>query len=126
MRLIAIHHRSEGETIRTALITAWHTYVVYDGIAKLRGIGLALMLPVPTFFKYYDACTAELRRGMRFPRVMWRIGFLRGEKRKPMFSFMSGMQPVGRQVIIATRTEIEDGLYPVRTTTKGEANVQAN
>ena len=124
--LIAIHHKAEGERIRIALLTIYWTRIVYDGISKLRGVGIVLMLPIPTFFKYTDMCTLALMRGMRLPRARFYLGFIRGEKRKPTFGANTWLQPVLRQKLIATLEQIQDGEYPVRTTTKGEADVREN
>ena len=122
--LIAIHHKGEGEEIRKALLTVFWTRTERDDISYLRAIGMVMTLPIPTFFKYEDFCTARLMQGMRLPRIGFRIS--RMHNRKPRFDACAWLQPVLSQKLIATREQIEDGIYPVRTTTKGESDVREN
>lgn len=121
--LIAIHRKADGEVIHPALLTIWWTRLL-PGISPLSGIGAAVMLPFPTFFKYRDLYRGALMQGMRLPTVALLLSFTRGDKRKWVFKAGTWMRHVGQQKTIATREEIEDGLYP--PTKEGAPDVQAN
>jgi hypothetical protein len=126
MQLISIRHRAEGEMIAIALIAIWYMRVAYDGVDRLRCLGIAIALPAPTFFKYWDLCTGALMRGVRIPVAAFKVDFIRGDKRNRAYRMSAWLRPVGHQTLVATREQIEDGLYPVSSTTKGEANVSAD
>lgn len=131
MRLISISHRAEGERVDGgrlgALLNIWWTYAGYQGVKLLRGVGVSITLPLPTFFKYRDTYMGgNLMSGMRFPTLAFAMWFVRGDKRNRQYRAVAWMRPVRQQKLIATQQDIEDGLYPVSSTTKGEANVRAN
>ena len=110
MKLFAFQHRDEGERIANAAVVLWKLDEIYDGLSVMRACGIAVMLPIPIYGKFWDVELGALMRGWRLPRVMARFGQSRSGKR--FFAFHRWMKPIGTPELLAYSWQIEDGLYP--------------
>lgn len=109
MKLISFEDKPQGVIARLAFLSLWRTMVDYGAGPVLRSFGCLLMLPLPWFGTYQDFHTAGYIRGWRIPVVGARGGFVRGEKSRPNFGATIFMRPIGRQVLLSTREQVEDG-----------------
>ena len=76
----------------------------------MRTFGIAAMLPIPIYGKFWDVELDGLMRGWRLPRVEVKFGRSRSGKR--FFAFHRWMQEIGTPELLAYRWQIEDGIYP--------------
>ena len=110
MRLIAIFNRPEGETTVRGILSIWQTKINYGAGQVLRSLGFALMLPIPIYGRYESWERGAIYKGWRVPVLGLRIGFVCGDKKRPMINARVWLHALGKQHVIATHEQIQDGM----------------
>ena len=112
MKLLSFQRRDEGSELPRAMLSFWTVHADYGAGQVLRSFGASLMLPTPVRATYFEPWSCTYKRGKRCPTVGIRFSLVRGQWRRLRVGALAWMRPDGPQEIVATREQIEDGIYP--------------
>lgn len=112
MKLFSFQRRDEGADLPQSLLGFWSLYADYGDGPVLRSFGASLMLPIPIHGTYIEPWYCTYKRGQRCPTVAIRFSLIRGKWKRLRVGALAWMRPYGPQETVATREEIEDGIYP--------------
>lgn len=112
MKLLCFQRRNEGDELPKSLIGFWVLRADYGSGPVLRSFGAQLMIPIPFKATHLEPWSGTYKRGKRYPTVGIRFSLTRGEWKRLRVGLLTWMRPYGPQELVATREQIEDGIYP--------------